>query len=99
MMHFSCDACGKQIDPQRETRYIVRLEVYASTDDRPEAIDVEVDHLEEIEDLLERLDDTDELDEDSYKQARYDLCPDCRQRLLSDPLGRLNGVKLGFSEN
>lgn len=99
MMHYSCDACGKRIDKEHETRFVVRLEVYASVDDQPESLDTEIDHLEEIEDLLERLDGPEDLEDELYKQVRYDLCPDCRHRLMSDPLGRLKGVKLGFSNN
>ncbi|MEO1498651.1 MAG: hypothetical protein AAFV43_16020 [Planctomycetota bacterium] len=99
MMHFSCDACGKRIDQQHETRYVVRLEVYASVDESEDPSDPEPDHLEQIEDLLESLDDPATIEDELYKQVRYDLCPVCRDRLLADPMARLKGVKLGFSNN
>ena len=30
---------------------------------------------------------------------RYDLCPDCRQRYLRDPLSKDGAQKFDFSEN
>ncbi|TWT42912.1 hypothetical protein [Botrimarina hoheduenensis] len=99
MIHFSCDACGQPIDREHETRYVVRLEVYAAVDEDTEPTDPEVDHLEAIEDMLERMEDSVSLDDELYQQLRYDLCPTCRERLLADPLARLKGAKLGFSNN
>lgn len=99
MIHFTCDCCGRSISQPDETRYVVRMEVYAAVDDESAASLDDADHLEEIEDLLERIDDLD-ADEDSqlYKQVRYDLCGGCRERFLNNPLGR--GVaRMGYSDN
>ncbi|MEN0109641.1 MAG: hypothetical protein AAF805_02855 [Planctomycetota bacterium] len=100
MIHFTCDGCGRPIDEQ-QTRYVVRLEVYAAIDDDTHAGNDEDDHLEEIEDLLERIDEEDGVpvaDDRLYQQRRYDLCAQCRERLLRNPLGR--GVaRTGFSNN
>lgn len=99
MIHYTCDGCGRTIDLEEETRYVVRLEVYAAIDDDASGIADEEDHLDEIEDLLERIDDFDE-DEDQrlYRQARYDLCPQCRERFVRNPIGR-GATRLGFSDN
>ena len=32
MLHFSCDLCGKQLDPEAGPRYVVRMEVFAADD-------------------------------------------------------------------
>lgn len=99
MIHFSCDCCGRVINPNHETRYIVRMEVYAAVDDDPASVADESDHLEEIEDLLEQIDDFDDPSEDQlYRLLRKDLCSDCRERFLSNPLGR-SVVRGGYSEN
>ncbi len=99
MIHFTCDCCGRAIDQTEETRYVVRMEIYAAVDDEAASLAEEEDHLEEIEDLLERMDDLDdEEDERLYRQVRYDLCPSCRTRFLSNPLGR-PAVRMGYSEN
>lgn len=98
MIHFTCDGCGRSIHPDEETRYVVRLEVYAAADDGVAAGLDDADHLDEIEDLLERIDDLEQDEEQLYRQVRYDLCPACRERFLNNPFGR--GVaRMGFSEN
>ena len=33
MIHYSCDRCGRAIDPKEELRYVVRVEVEAVTED------------------------------------------------------------------
>ena len=61
------------------------------------------DHLEEIQDILERMDDSenDQIGEDVYQQLRFDLCPECRKKFLKNPLGRdiLAAKMVGFSKN
>jgi len=99
MIHFTCDCCGRSIDPADETRYVVRMEVYVAVDDGADPTADEDDHLEEIEDLLERLDEIDaDEDERLYKQVRYDLCAGCRERFVRNPLGR-GATRLGYSDN
>ena len=80
MIHFSCDRCKRVIDSEQELRYIVRMEIEAvmdpAHDDQPQD---DRDHLLEIEEILESLDDSDidSLSDDIYHKRRYDLCPTC----------------------
>ncbi len=100
MIRYSCDMCKREIDPEEDFRYAVKIEVYAAFD--PLAIEEDDrDHLEEIQDILERLEDaeSDEIGDDVYQQLRFDLCPDCRRKFLKNPLGREGAKLLGFSEN
>lgn len=101
MIHFTCDACRRTIDQDEETRYVVRVEVYAALGDEAEDPADEEDHLQDIDELLEKLDEIDDVepDEGVYKQVRYDLCEQCRKQFLRDPLGRNQSVRLGFSQN
>lgn len=101
MIHFTCDACQRSIDAEKEARYVVRLEVYEALGEPIEANHEDSDHLQEIEDIIERIDELSdsELDEDLYKQVRYDLCPDCRKRFMQNPLGKVNPARFGFSSN
>jgi hypothetical protein len=64
-------------------------------------LDEDRDHLEEIQDILERLDDaeSDEIGDDVYQQRRFDLCTECRKRFLHNPFGRGVTTSLNFSEN
>jgi hypothetical protein len=101
MIHYTCDCCKRPIDPQHELRYVVRVEVYAAPDANEDASDDERDHLQEIQDILERIDDVDDshLGDDVYHQVRYDLCDQCRSLYVKNPLGRSALQALGFSQN
>lgn len=100
MIHFTCDMCHRAIDSEDEIRFTVRLEVFASMGPGTDA-DEERDHLQEIEDILESVDDLegDAVSSDVYHQARYDLCSACRKRFLKNPLGRGVAANLDFSNN
>lgn len=101
MIHFTCDGCGRPIDLEGELRYVVRLEVYAAFDAEDDQAESNRDHLQEINDILESVDDceNDQIGEEVFQQARYDLCGDCRQNFLKNPLGRINSRNVGFSSN
>jgi hypothetical protein len=101
MLHFSCDICGKEMVPGSSRRFVVKMEVYAAHD--PTEIteeDLDLDHLEAISELLneEALHGPTEL-VPSNKNFRYDLCPDCHQRFINDPLNREALAKFDFSPN
>ena len=101
MLHFSCDLCGKELQPDADRRYVVKMEIYAAHD--PNELtedDLDDDHLETLGDLLQQIEE-DGLEDDltpMYKQIRYDLCPDCHKRFLRDPLNK-EAHKFDFSEN
>ena len=101
MIHYTCDCCKRTIDPENELRYIVRLEVYASLDPVEDELTSERDHLQEIQDILERLDDVhdDQLCDEVYHHTRYDLCAECRRHYVRNPLGRAVAQELNFSQN
>ena len=82
-------------------RYVVRVEVYASLEPMDDELDDDRDHLQEIQDYLERMDDDDQqaIGDEVYHQSRYDLCGDCRRRFVKNPLGRVAVEQLGFSQN
>ena len=102
MIRYSCDVCKRDLDPQEDLRYVVKMEVYAAFD--PTAADEEDDdrdHLQEIQGILERLEQTenDQIGEEVYQQMRFDLCPECRRKFIKNPLGREPARVFGFSEN
>lgn len=101
MIRFFCDMCKRDIDPREDLRYVVKVEIFAAFD--PLAIEEDDrDHLQEIQDILERAEDaeSDQIGDDVYQQLRFDLCPECRSRFLKNPLGREGAKKiLNFSEN
>lgn len=101
MIQVVCDCCKRIIDLEGEVRYVVRMEVFAAVDADSTDGDDDRDYLQEIEEILEQECDMDDsqFDSDIYQQARFDLCSDCRQKFVRDPLGRLTSPRLDFSDN
>ena len=108
MRHFSCDLCGKTLDPAGEPRYLVRLEGSAVAEELPAVPESEADSVDAMDEFLteqvafEALEDkerdTVELPPVCAKRE-YDLCRGCYSRLLNDPLGLTARHAPGFSRN
>lgn len=101
MIHFTCDLCGRDMDAENELRFVVKLEVYAAFDPLQDDVDDDRDHLQEIHEILERSDisENPEISDEVYQQLRYDLCPECRKRFMKNPLGRKHVEQFDFSQN
>ncbi len=101
MIRYSCDCCKRELDPDHDLRYVVKIEVYAAFDPATNDEEDDRDHLQEIQDILERLEDAEDeyIGDDVYQQLRFDLCPECRRRFLKNPLGRETAKALDFSDN
>lgn len=100
MIHYSCDRCGRKIDPAQEMRYEVKIEVEpvleVCEEDEREA---DRDHLSEIHESLDGLDFDDEFAMEPRQRLRFDLCPHCFRRYQADPLGADSMPHFGFSHN
>lgn len=103
MIHHTCDRCKRVIDPERESRYVVRIQIEVALEPLHEDEPADDrDHLLEIDEILERVDvSTLESDPDeSFQQQQYDLCPQCYRKFAASPLGReRQPAPLGFSHN
>jgi hypothetical protein len=105
MIRYSCDLCKRNLDPHSDLRYVVKMEVFAAFDHTGDDADEDdCDHLEEIQDVLERMEDAecDSIGEDVYQQMRFDLCPECRKKFLKNPLASREvavAKPVGFSKN
>ncbi|MEN6459578.1 MAG: hypothetical protein ABFC63_11695 [Thermoguttaceae bacterium] len=102
MIRYSCDLCKRELDSHDDLRYVVKMEIYAAFDPTGANVeDEDRDHLEEIQDILEGLEDSDsdEVGDDVYQQLRFDLCPECRKKFVKNPLGRKPAKAFGFSSN
>ncbi len=99
MIHYSCDRCHKILNPAVDLRYVVRIEVMIAANESEE--EPEADHLEKIEEMLNSLgpEESDQLSQDLYRRHRFDLCGECRQAFVRDPLGIETISELHFSEN
>jgi hypothetical protein len=103
MLHVTCDLCGKQLRAG-EDHYVVKIEVFAGHDpaELTEA-DLEEDHMEAVSQLLREMEEADDAVEPACRHLRYDLCPECRERYLRNPLNKElskeAAQKFDFSEN
>jgi len=101
MIHYSCDLCGARLDGSAQ-RYVVKIEVYAAADDQelsgPDDLDELDDQLEQLTESLADA-DPDQVEDANYRGFRFDLCPRCQRRYLSDPLFRAAKKRMGFSPN
>ena len=100
MIHYTCDLCASEL--QGDQRYVVNMEVFAAHD--PAELtedDLDDDHIEAISQQIQEMEETDTAPDltPTAKQFRYDLCCDCHQRFLRDPLGRERTHKVSFSKN
>jgi hypothetical protein len=90
MLHITCDLCGKELRGG-EDYYVVKIEVFAKHDPAQlTEADLEEDHMEAVSQLLREMDDEEVADaiEPARHNFRYELCPECRQRYLRDPLSK-----------
>ena len=101
MIHYTCDRCKQVIDPQEDLRYTVRLEIQAALDPVDGGDEDDRDHLLEVQEILERLEDeqSEEIGPDVYERRRYDLCASCYREFIKDPVGYHDSVQLDFSNN
>lgn len=103
MIHYSCDRCKRVLDAEEDLRYVVKMEIHAAMDPVDvEEPDADRDHLLEIHEILERLDDSDSeaIADDVYQRRRYDLCSDCYRRFVQNPFGvETAAAHIGFSDN
>ena len=103
MIHYSCDLCKRDLDPARDSRYVMQLEIAQAIDplDVTEEED-DRDYLEEIQEVLQRCDDDDilaPLCDGSTQRKKFDLCADCCKRVMHNPLGRDQLSQFNFSPN
>lgn len=102
MIRYICDMCGRDIDPEENGHYIVNIEVRPALHPRSSAEgEEEIDHLEELQRLLENLQD-DRLElppAEVSSRFRFDLCAECRERFMKEPLGRHAKKLWQFSKN
>jgi len=102
MIHYSCDLCKREIEPEHDLRYVVKMEIFAALDPTPASTEAEDDrdNLLEIQDILQRLEDSEDeqIGDDVYQTLRFDLCPECRKRFLKNPLAR-DVKQFDFSQN
>lgn len=100
MIHYSCDRCKTKI-AQQDFRYIVKIEVQATIENGPRNLDEDRDHLVEIEEILQRMEERecDDVADELYQRRSFDLCEKCYRQFVRNPLAQEATPQLGFSQN
>lgn len=91
MIHYSCDICGKTLHSDEDIRYVVKVEVYGVYEED----DFDEDELDDEEIDVE----AEELEDAEYKTFHFDLCSECHNKYLQNPLFIKGSRKTRFSEN
>ena len=101
MIHYTCDRCHRQIDTDAEVRYSVEVQVDAVFEAGPQQTpDPDADHLLELHEILERLEDEPAAAPPSDCHCHhFDLCCDCYKVYSRNPLARDFPLSIEFSEN
>ena len=102
MIHYSCDRCKRELDPEDDLRYVVKMEIYAEMEPLDcDELEDDRDHLLELHEILERSDDAESelIGDDIYQKKRYDLCSKCYKEFIKQPVGRQPAMQLDFSPN
>ena len=102
MIHYSCDMCKCELDRKHDVTYVVRMEVYPAPNEADAGIDNDRDHLEDIQEVLERFDEFESdgvlPETDAYQKHRLDLCRSCCDSLMREALGRRGASQFDFSK-
>ena len=101
MIHYSCDRCRRMIDTEQEIRYSVQIETQAALDPIAEEAADDRDHLIELQNILEQLNENEraEISANAYQRRRFDLCSECHRQFTQNPLSIDSATKLEFSDN
>lgn len=89
MIRYECDRCGLSLGPNDAHRYIVKLEIYAAAG-HIELTDESTDHGgPALAGVLKTLAsaDPDDVEDQTYRVFRFDVCDRCRREVLRRPLG------------
>ncbi len=100
MIHYSCDRCKKPI-ARDALRYEVKIDMQLAIESDEEIQnDDDRDHLSDVDEWLQRIDDEcEELCEQFYQSRRFDLCSECYEQFVRNPLASEPQIQVGFSEN
>ncbi len=89
MIRYECDKCGRNMRPNDAQRFIVKMEIFAAAghlDLDTEAVAHDASALANVIESLKKA-NPDEVEDQTYRAFRFDVCDACRRILLDRPLG------------
>ncbi len=89
MIRYECDKCGRSMGPNDVQRFIVKMEIFAAAghvDLDTETATHDTSALANVIESLKKA-DPDDIEDQTYRAFRFDVCDACRAILLDCPLG------------
>ena len=89
MIRYECDKCGVPLSANDPRRFIVKIEVYAAAGHVELDPNLGADAPNQVSSLIEELSkaNPDDVEDQTYRCLRLDVCNNCRKLLLAKPLG------------
>lgn len=89
MIRYECDKCGARMEANDAHRFIVKIEVYAAAGHMDLTSADTADGESRLQEVMQELADADpdEIEDQTYRSFRFDVCNVCRRDLLAKPLG------------
>ncbi len=89
LIRHECDKCGAPLGASDTGRFVVKWEIYAAASPVELDPDAMADPARELGHAIEALEqaDPDEVEDRTYRAFRFDVCDECRRKLLAKPLG------------
>ncbi|MBI4718368.1 MAG: hypothetical protein HY763_11225 [Planctomycetes bacterium] len=89
MIRYECDRCGESLGANDARRFIVKFEIFAAAGHVELSDDARDDPQSELDAVMRQLAeaDPDEMEDQTYRSFRFDVCDDCRKKLIAHPLG------------
>ena len=88
MIRYECDKCGRHMAPNDAQRFIVKMEIFAAAEHMDLGVEAAEPDRSALADVIESLKKTnpDEIEDQTYRAFRFDVCDTCRRILLQRPL-------------
>lgn len=88
MIRYECDKCGRHMAPNDAQRFIVKMEIFAAADHLDLDLDATEPDRNALSEVIESLKESnpDEIEDQTYRAFRFDVCDTCRRILLERPL-------------
>jgi hypothetical protein len=88
MIRYQCDKCGARMNANDARRYIVKVEIYAAAGHVDLTRREKESPESQMQDVLRELAEAnpDEIEDQTYRAFRFDVCDACRKVLMSKPL-------------
>jgi hypothetical protein len=88
MIRYQCDKCGARMNANDVGRYIVKVEIYAAAGHVDLTRRAAEDSASQMQEILHELatSNPDEIEDQTYRAFRFDVCDACRKALIDRPL-------------